>query len=205
MTLVCVSSLRITERGRPPSRCRRWSVPRRSARCRRGRPVSSCRRRPRIPDRAALPGHQRVLGRVEAAVAAPGDDVGRPRGRPHAVLDVAADRVRLHVAEQAGRQAGGRVGGDRLGHQRGEARVGDEQRPAHAERPAGRGQLGDAARAEEHLRGIVPAAQVGRGGRGGASVMVLLLGAVVGAAAVSVVLKAGGLRYRGGRSSSRGK
>ena len=96
-------------------------------------------RGPRNPRSAAvLPDHQcDGLRGVECAAAAERDDAVVPPAAIHrdAAADVGFDRVALHVgvdlAAEAGAPARFHRGGDH--RQRGEARIGHEQRTLHAE------------------------------------------------------------------------
>ena len=84
-----------------------------------------------IPDRSLLAGHEAdKLAHVERAAAAEGDHTVMPTGaeRIQPPGEIRRDGIRLHVAEQRGRQPGRaqdrqRASGDRLTRQ---ATVGDE-------------------------------------------------------------------------------
>ena len=116
-----------------------------------------------IPDRPVLPDHQRDrLGGVERAATAEGDDAVVPPAAIHrdAAADVGLDRVALHVgvdlAAEPGAPARFHRGGDH--RQRGEARIGHEQRTLHAEGAAGIRQLRDAAGAKADRGRVIPVA-----------------------------------------------
>ena len=116
-----------------------------------------------VPQRPRLAGHEGDrLGGVEAAAAAERDHaVVRARAhRRDPVLDVATGRVRPDRGEQAAGLPGAARDLEHPAPERvlGEPGIGDQQRPADAERPAGVGQLDDPAGAEAHPGRVAPVA-----------------------------------------------
>ena len=125
-------------RGRLPSRCRRWSAPRRSARCPWHRRASTSPRDPRSrrPDRVWPDMKAIDLADIHARAAAEGDHAvmaARPIGG-EAVVEVLQRRIAVDLGEDRDRHVGLLQDVERPGDDRqiDQPRIGDEERPRDA-------------------------------------------------------------------------